>query len=150
VKFWQKWRSDFQFDNLGKILFLPTINPEHDDWYLRWDAVDPTHAKIGVNAVLWSGIDEYIPPNLSTLTVVPDQWYAIEWQTTLESGDSTCDASTDVWVNGTHTLQATGLCGVAMPGGIQQLMVSGYYNGVVPDSSTYWIDDIVASDSMIP
>jgi hypothetical protein len=150
VKFWQKWRSDFPFSGLGKILFLPGGAPNgQDNLYLRWDAVDASTAKIGINAVTSGGIDAYLSPNLTAGTITPGGWHEIQWRVTLRSSSSACDGATDVWIDDVHTLQYTGLCGLDLTGGIRALEVSGYYNDSVPMTSTYWIDDIVASDSFI-
>jgi len=147
VKLFQKWRSDYIFDVLGKIVFLPATS---NDWYLRWDAVTPTTAHITINAVSGTGYDHALGPNLNSMTVMPGQWYELEWQTTMISAPGACDGSTDVWVNGIHTLSYSGLCNIDWPNKITQIMPSGYYNGTSPVNSMYWLDDIVVSDSFIP
>ena len=148
VRFWLKWRNDFHFDTLGKVMFFKTDSI--NDWYLRWGAVDGTHARVGINATAQGGYDACIPPNLDTTAVTVDRWYEFQWQTTLSSSDTACDGSVDVWVGTTHTFHRDGMCKAWWPNGIDQLVVSGYYNGTATVPSTYWIDDIDASDSFIP
>jgi hypothetical protein len=149
VKFYQKWDADYRFDVLGKIMFFP--GPAND-WYLAWYAngQQSKTATIGINAVSPAGFDEAMQPNLKDMPVTVGRWYEFQWQTTLSSSPTACDGSADIWIDGVHTLSRTGLCKVYWSGQIQNIMVSGYYNGTSPMPSIYWIDDITVSDSFIP